>query len=332
MTVACRTPRRAASPSRGLTLRYQSPPVSLSSPTSGVKAGLGRLQRLVPELTAFFTSAPILASSAEVNSVKAKAVGHMESSSRFAESLNPSVAYLVLNLCALWKKQTTLPSLAYAGIPYQSFGERAGALALMTAWSRSAMARSASGISAIFASTALSSSALFPCAARGGLQLLGAFLHRASLLLRESPELRVGRRSALGGLLHVLHSRLPPLRVWMAMTLMLGIRLRGGFSETARSFPGSTGHDTQVLVNDLAPLQRHGLRERAAANSRAAIRRIPVAMAGSGWRSDNWTSRNGRPWASMFGATERRSSSGLHARCGPTLRTSAGQGRSAHGD
>jgi hypothetical protein len=25
-----------------------------------------------------------------------------------------------------WKKQTTLPSFAYAGIPYQSFGVRAG--------------------------------------------------------------------------------------------------------------------------------------------------------------------------------------------------------------
>jgi hypothetical protein len=35
-----------------------------------------------------------------------------------------------LNFCALWKKQTTLPSLAYDGIPYQVFGERAGARAL----------------------------------------------------------------------------------------------------------------------------------------------------------------------------------------------------------
>src|SRR5256885_6954220 len=115
---------------------------------------------LSPQLTAFFTSAPILASSAAVNSVRAKAVGHMAPSSRFALSLKPNVAYLELNFCALWKKQTTLPSLAYAGIPYQSLGERAGALALMTAWSRSPMARSASGISAIFASTALSPSAL----------------------------------------------------------------------------------------------------------------------------------------------------------------------------
>src|SRR5438128_2259255 len=85
----------------------------------------------------------------------------MAPSSRFASSLKPNVAYLVLNFCALWKKQTTLPSLAYAGIPYQVLGERAGALALMMVWSRSAMARSGFGISAIFASTSLSPSAFF---------------------------------------------------------------------------------------------------------------------------------------------------------------------------
>ena len=33
--------------------------------------------------------------------------------SRFAVSLKPNVAYLDLNLPALWRKQTTLPSLAY---------------------------------------------------------------------------------------------------------------------------------------------------------------------------------------------------------------------------
>src|SRR5574341_2137510 len=115
---------------------------------------------LSPQLTAFFTSAPILASSAAVNSFSAKEVGHMAPSSRFALSLKPNVAYLALNFCALWKKQTISPSLAYAGIPYQVLGERAGALALMMAWSRSAMARSRSGISAIFASTSLSPSAL----------------------------------------------------------------------------------------------------------------------------------------------------------------------------
>src|SRR5438045_9165186 len=68
--------------------------------------------------------------------------------------------YLSSKRCALRKKQTTSPSLAYAGMPYQSFGERTGALALMTAWSRSPMARSVPGIAAIAASTALSPSAL----------------------------------------------------------------------------------------------------------------------------------------------------------------------------
>src|SRR5213596_2821527 len=110
--------------------------------------------------TAFFTSAAILASSAAVNPFSAKAVGHMAPSSRFALSLKPSVAYLVLNFWAVWKKQTTLPSLAYADIPYQSLGERAGALPLIIAWSRLAMVRSGSRISAIFASTAVSPSPL----------------------------------------------------------------------------------------------------------------------------------------------------------------------------
>src|SRR5450759_2726534 len=58
---------------------------------------------LSPQLTAFFTSAPILASSAAVNSVSAKATGHTAPSSRFAASLKPNVAYLVLNFFALWK-------------------------------------------------------------------------------------------------------------------------------------------------------------------------------------------------------------------------------------
>src|SRR5437868_3867885 len=80
-------------------------------------------------------------------------------SSRAALSLNPSVAYLVLNFRASWKKQTTLPALEYAGIPYQSLGERNGAVALMMAWSRSAKARSGPAIAAIFASTSLSSPA-----------------------------------------------------------------------------------------------------------------------------------------------------------------------------
>ena len=50
--------------------------------------------------------------SAAVNFVNAKDVGHIVPSSRFARSRKPIVAYLAVNLCALWKKQTTLSSLA----------------------------------------------------------------------------------------------------------------------------------------------------------------------------------------------------------------------------
>src|SRR5262245_11409874 len=56
----------------------------------------GASGQLGPQLTAFFTSALIVASSAAVNSFSAKDVGHMAPSSRFAVSLKPIVAYLVL--------------------------------------------------------------------------------------------------------------------------------------------------------------------------------------------------------------------------------------------
>src|SRR5690606_13487870 len=82
------------------------------------------------QLTAFFTSSAILASVSGVSSVSANAVGHIVPSSRFALSLKPNVAYLVLNFDAPWKKQTTLPSLAYAGIPYQVLGVSSGAFAV----------------------------------------------------------------------------------------------------------------------------------------------------------------------------------------------------------
>src|SRR5262249_34413667 len=104
-------------------------------------------------------------------------------SSRFALSLNPKVAYLVLNFCALWKKQRTLPSRAYAGIPYQVLGERTGALDLITAWTRSAIARSGSRISAIFASTSLSPSAL-PRAAAFSSRLRSFIAARSSSVKR----------------------------------------------------------------------------------------------------------------------------------------------------
>src|SRR5881392_4118829 len=101
-------------------------------------------------------------------------MGHMEPSSSFALSLKPNIAYRSLNFVALRKKQTTLPSLfAYAGIPYQVFGERSGALSLTSACSRFPIARSCGSIAASAARTALSpSSAAFSSLARA---LIAAF-------------------------------------------------------------------------------------------------------------------------------------------------------------
>lgn len=62
---------------------------------------VGASGELSPQLAAFFTSVVIVASSAAVNSFSAKATGHRAPSSRFAASLKPNVAYLVLNFCAL---------------------------------------------------------------------------------------------------------------------------------------------------------------------------------------------------------------------------------------
>src|SRR5262245_2366618 len=84
----------------------------------------------------------------------------MAPSSRFAASSKSSVAYLDLNFAALLKKQTTLPSLVYAGIPYQVFGQRSGALSWTIAWTRLARARSGSFIAVIAARSARSPSAL----------------------------------------------------------------------------------------------------------------------------------------------------------------------------
>src|ERR1035437_9551038 len=84
----------------------------------------------------------------------------MAPSSSFALSLKPSIWYLALNFPAFWKKQMTSPPLAYAGIPYQVFGARTGAAALIRAWSLLAMARSGSCIFAIAASASASPSDL----------------------------------------------------------------------------------------------------------------------------------------------------------------------------
>ena len=123
----------------------------------------------------------------------------MSPSSRFALSLKPRVAYLALNFCALWKKQMILPSmLAYAGMPYQVFGERDGALALMISCSRAARRRSGSCIAAIAASAAFSPSALFLLMRAFCLQLFGALLHCGFFLVREALGRTVDRRAAPG--------------------------------------------------------------------------------------------------------------------------------------
>src|SRR5215472_1616342 len=164
-----------------------------------------------PQLTAFFTSAAILASTAAVSFVTAKETGHISPSSIFALSLKPSVAYLVLNFCAGWKWQTSLPSLAYAGIPYQSLGVRDGALALMTEWSRSPRARSGADISAIFASTSLSASASVGRAprrravvisfARSFIAARSSAVNPSALPLRAAPPRADGRFSVIARLL-----------------------------------------------------------------------------------------------------------------------------------
>jgi len=66
---------------------------------------------LAPQLAALLTSLPIFSSTAALSLFKAKEVGQMSPSSRFAASWKPNVAYLDLNFCPLWKKQTTLPFL-----------------------------------------------------------------------------------------------------------------------------------------------------------------------------------------------------------------------------
>jgi hypothetical protein len=68
-----------------------------SRPTILPRRGPGAIS---PQLTAFFTSLTIFASSAAVSFFSAKEVGHMLPSSSFAAALKPNVAYLSLNFDA----------------------------------------------------------------------------------------------------------------------------------------------------------------------------------------------------------------------------------------
>src|SRR5439155_17685089 len=108
--------------------------------------------------------------------------------------------------------------LEYPGIPYQSFGERLGALALTIAWTRFAMARSESAISAIFASRALASSSLLAAdfrsltssfiAARSSSVSTPPFLLVAVLLLADFCVVFVGLMEKPPSLLRLLRVRL----------------------------------------------------------------------------------------------------------------------------
>jgi hypothetical protein len=84
--------RRRARPRRAHVGRAPQPPV-LHSPPTGAQSSSDRFLHERADLRLF----------GRVNCFSANAVGHMSPSSRFALSSKPSVAYLDLNFCALWK-------------------------------------------------------------------------------------------------------------------------------------------------------------------------------------------------------------------------------------
>jgi hypothetical protein len=106
-------------------------------------------------------------------------------------------------LCALWKKQMPLPSLAFAGIPYQVLGERVGALALMMASIRSAHGSIRFRHLGNFREHVTPSGCLLPHAGLGALS--PSALERAPSLrrvpVRESVDSLAGHGGANGGLL-----------------------------------------------------------------------------------------------------------------------------------
>ena len=101
------------------------------------------------------------------------------------------------------------------------------------------MARSGSGISAIFASTALSPSAL---PARGPRRAAAFSSWARSFIAARSSSVNPSNVLSIAVVLLadfcVSFIAGFPLRVLMWTTLMLGSRRGGGFCETARSLPG----------------------------------------------------------------------------------------------
>ena len=93
-------------------------------------------------------------------------MGHIAPSSSAAASPNPSVAYRALNFPAAWKKHTTLPCRAYAGMPYHSFGVSCGAAARTAERSASTAATSQRAVANNPVPQSVSGNAVLEIAAR----------------------------------------------------------------------------------------------------------------------------------------------------------------------
>src|SRR4029453_6090053 len=120
-------------------------------------------------------------------------------------------------------------------MPYQVFGERAGAVAVMIAWSPSARAAAGAGISAILASTAPPPSALptrGPRRASAFSSLVRSFIAPRSSSVSPSNVLPVA--AVLSADFCVLFIGGSPPASLDGDDLMLGSRRGGGFSGTAR--------------------------------------------------------------------------------------------------
>ena len=149
-----------------------------------------------PQLTAFFTSAAILASSAAVNSFSAKEVGHMAPSSRFAVVVEAERRVPRLELLGALEEADDLAVLGIRRHPVPGLrreGRRAGRDDRMEPLGHGAIRSRHLGD--------LRQHGALPVrlVARFRLQLSGALPHRRSFLVRESR----GRLAALGGLLRL---------------------------------------------------------------------------------------------------------------------------------
>jgi len=210
-------------------------------------------------------------------------------------SLKPNVAYLVLNFCALWKKHTTLPSLAYAGMPYQVLGARSGALCLTIACTRSAMTWSGSCIAAMLSSTSLSPSAFARAAFRSRLRtasrirpdvaalaLVLAVAFRALLLPAVATLSGMLVAASTFGVLELLFGRsnpplggpgyLDPITIISVFALALGITVVSSAVLLARArqaFVAGAGSREAV---------RSGLRETTAATTGAGLLMIAALI------------------------------------------------------